>query len=525
MRTEIELSNYRCFPPGRDACLTFGPGFTAIVGQNNAGKSSLLRFFWEYRQLWEWLSAKNNLINMGQFGWGGTQGTTDPDEVFSNLNSEDLQVKFALKDLAPDPEAYPAPDALIINIARNTPGQAGLTWILGGYRAKKISWEGTDTLEVRGRRYAIQPYAELFRALASSVYIGPFRNALNAAGARHYDIEIGHDFISSWSRFKSGVSKAENRAAIKLTEELRRIFGFQSLEINPTNEGTTMQVNVDGQPYRLEELGAGLAQFLITLAFVAVQNPPYVFIDEPELNLHPSLQLDFLTTLASFAEGGVVFGTHSLGLARAANGGLYSVRRHAPGVSELHEFEATPDLAELLGELSFSGYQDLGSSRVLLVEGKHEVLAFQRILRLYGKEHEVAIVSLAGTNLINADSSAELEELRKLSTDIWVIIDSERQKAGEPLAAPREAFVQNCERLGFQICVLERRAFENYLTEDAVSAVKGDSISSVGSYETLKEAGYPWAKAENWRIAGHLRRSDLDETDLGLFLSRLAVAS
>lgn len=383
-------------------------------------------------------------------------------------------------------------------------------------------WRDDLTLVGGGGTYSIQPYADIFGALATSVYIGPFRNALNAAGARHYDIEIGHDFIASWSRFKSGASKAENRAAIELTEELRRIFGFQSLEINPTNEGTTMQVNVDGQPYRLEELGAGLAQFLITLAFVAVQKPPYVFIDEPELNLHPSLQLDFLTTLASFAEGGVVFGTHNLGLARAANGGLYSVRRHAPGKSELHEFEATPELAELLGELSFSGYQDLGSSRVLLVEGKHEVLAFQRILRLYGKEHETAIVSLAGANLINADSAAELDELRKLSEDIWVIIDSERKAASEDVSSGRQKFAANCERLGFEVCVLERRAFENYLTGDAIAAAKGDGVAALEPFQSLKEAGSPWVKAENWRIAGHLSRADLEPTDLGRFLIRLS---
>jgi ABC-type cobalamin/Fe3+-siderophores transport system ATPase subunit len=520
MRIEVELRNYRCFPLGKAARLAFGPGFTAIVGQNNAGKSSLLRFFWEYRELWKWLAALNSLSNAKEFGWGGTQGTTDPDEVFSNLNSENLQIRFGLKDLAVGGGRHPAPEELVIEISRKN-HLASLSWVINGHPVDRISWRGNHTLVAGGGQYAIQPYAEMFQGLADSVYIGPFRNALNAAGARHYDIEIGHDFINSWSRFKSGASKAENRAAIELTEELRRIFGFQSLEINPTNEGTTMQVNVDGQPYRLEELGAGLAQFLITLAFVAVKKPPYVFIDEPELNLHPSLQLDFLTTLASFARGGVVFGTHSLGLARAANGGLYSVRRQEPGNSELHEFEATPDLAELLGELSFSGYQDLGSSRVLLVEGKHEVLAFQRILRLYGKEHEIAIVSLAGTNLINADSAAELEELRKLSTDIWVVIDSERKDAGQALAPPREAFVQNCEKLGFQVCVLGRRAFENYLTETAIKSVKADSTAPLGHYETLKEAGSPWAKAENWRIAGHLGRSDLDQTDLGRFLTRL----
>jgi ABC-type cobalamin/Fe3+-siderophores transport system ATPase subunit len=519
---EIELKNYRCFPVGRKARFAFGPGFTAIVGQNNAGKSSLLRLFWEYRNLWLRLSAGNRLADLTESQWGETQGTIDREEVFSNLNRENLHIRIAISDWVYSPEdEYPPPDELNIEISRDDPTQAQLTWVLRGHPIQRFVWETNQIMQVSGSRYSIKPYARLFGELAQSVYVGPFRNALNAAGATHYDIEIGHDFINSWARFKSGPSKAENRAAIRLTDELRRIFGFESLEINPTNEGTSMQVNVDGQPYRLDELGAGLAQFLITLAFVAVRNPPYVFIDEPELNLHPSLQLDFLTTLASFAKGGVIFGTHSLGLARAANGGIYSVQRNGPGESEVNEFESTPNLSELLGELSFSGYQALGSSTVLLVEGKHEVLAFQRILRLYGSEHRIAIVSLAGTNLINAESTAELDELRRLSDDIWVVIDSERRSASEALSAGRQGFAENCQKLGFEVCVLERRAFENYLPDSAVKAVKGEVVRALKPYETLKEASSPWAKAENWRIAGHLQRVDLEGTDLGQFFERL----
>ena len=77
---------------------------------------------------------------------------------------------------------------------------------------------------------------------------------------------------------------------------------------------------------------------------MAVRRPAYVLIDEPELNLHPSLQLDFLTTLAGYTSAGILFATHSLGLARAGAEQIYSVRREQQGVSDVRELEGTRNL-------------------------------------------------------------------------------------------------------------------------------------------------------------------------------------
>jgi integrase len=101
-----------------------------------------------------------------------------------------------------------------------------------------------------------------------------------------------------------------------------------------------------------------------------------VLIDEPELSLHPTLQLKFLETLAGYASEGVIFATHNLGLARSVAPQIYVVRRSShttpPIVAPLHSQEAR--LTELLGELSFGGFQELGFERVLLVEGVTEIL-------------------------------------------------------------------------------------------------------------------------------------------------------
>jgi hypothetical protein len=200
------------------------------------------------------------------------------------------------------------------------------------------------------------------------------------------------------------------------------------------------------------------------------------------------------------------------------------VRRNASDKREVHELPATRDYAEFLGELSYSGYNELGFDRVLLVEGPTEVPTFQMWLRLYGIEHKVLLMPLGGSSLINASSAAILSEISRITPSVSVLIDSERQVEGEELSGDRHAFVEQSTALGFDVHVLDRRALENYFPEAAIQAVKGNKYRQLGEFEARTAADPVWGKNENWRIAAHMDRSYLESTDLGTFLSRLAAS-
>jgi ABC-type cobalamin/Fe3+-siderophores transport system ATPase subunit len=521
MEFDLELKNFRSFPIDSPARLTLGSGFTSIVGVNNAGKSSLLRFFWEFRPIFAALTAEQTLqaATGQQYGIGGFQGVQDPEEVFCNLNDLDLEVTFSLRSDEGE-EGDPPPDRVRMTFPRSGLGTVSLSWEHGGRAIANGAWAGAILQDpTQGLQYSVQPYIELFRELSTAVYLGPFRNAVNAGAANYYDLQIGSSFVAQWDQFKSGPNRRQNRAAVRLTDELRNIFGLATLELNASPDDQTLQVIADGQSYRLDEQGAGLAQFVVVFAFVATRKPSFVFIDEPESSLHPALQLDFLTTLATYTKYGVVFATHSIGLAKAVGQRVYSLRRAATGHTELRDIEATKSLAEFLGELSLSGYQELGFNKVLLVEGPTEVAAVQRLLRLYHAAHEVVLVPLGGRSLINARSTPVLSELTRLSTNVWVLIDSEKAKKDAPLARDRAAFIKNCQKLGFKTCVLERRALENYFSERAVKTAFGSNARALEPYQRLKNE---WGKSDNWRVTAEMSMEELARTDLGKFLARVA---
>jgi predicted ATPase len=553
MQVEITIKNYRCFSDSKPARIVLRKGFTAFVGVNNSGKSSLLKFFYEFRDLFQYLSQPNG--NFIETLKGNSQefrlpsSIFDPEEVFCNANNRNIEIQLLLSDETTQTNTSLIPKQLIITVLRANPlissggSQAGLRFTSKLHLANGIlNWQGLSLqgteLHLAGQEPPVTQPIELShifqvsKALHDTLYIGPFRNAIDLITRIDYsyesliiedyfDIKAGRAFIRDWRTFKTGKVRKNSESAYRLTEDIRRIFGFNELEINTSDDNRTLQLFINRKSYLLSELGSGLAQFILVLANAAIKQPSYILIDEPELNLHPSLQLDFLTALGSYAAEGVLFATHSIGLARASAELIYSIRKDAEGESEVRKLETTPRLSEFLGELSFSGYRELGFDKILLVEGATEVKMIQQFLRKYGKDHQIVLLPLGGSQLIKKSSEAELEEIKRICENVSALIDSELTAPEAAIEPSRAAFVEKCKKANIDCHVLERRAIENYLSDRAVKQVKGNKHRALEPYEALKDAPHGWAKAENWRIAQEMTREELEGTDLGEFLKRL----
>ena len=529
---DITIKNYRCFPDQKPLRISMRGGFTALVGANNSGKSSLLKLFYELRGLFSLIRSgsgnfMNALIQSKKEAFSPASSVVDITELFCNANSRNITLEFEVhSDLDRKQRTDVLPERIILTIVRDT-NTFGAEILVNG----KILNIGTGTsfnvpdsshFTIGGTVFDMGDYYRVFEALSSTAYIGAFRNAINIGGRdNYYDIQIGEQLIKSWDSLKAGRSKKKVDAALKLTEDIRRIFEYRSLEINTSSDNQTLQVIVNGKSYRLEELGSGLAQFIIILANIAAKRPSWVLIDEPELNLHASLQIDFLTTLASYATEGIIFATHNIGLARVSAERIYSLRPDDQGQSEVQDIELMPGLSEFLGELSFSGYRELGFDKVLLVEGPKEVKTVQQLLRKYNKDHKVVLLPLGGSSFINAKSEPELQEIKRITENIFSLIDSEREAAGAPLQPERQAFLDTCQKVGINCHVLERRAIENYLSDRALKIIKGDKYRALEPYEKLEDVSPSWGKQENWRIAREMTQEELDSTDLGMFLNNL----
>ncbi len=529
MRIEITLKNYRCFADRYPARVVIEDGLIAFVGVNNAGKSTLLRFLYEFRQFFQHLTNEHH---WSQSTNGEPRGLSlpppirDPIEIYTDSNDRALTLEFRVSSVPGWPSiSVPEAEAIEFQFRRKERSNFRL-FRIDYSRDKRFPLTDSAPREphcvlVHGdERVCLRNYVEAMRRLSRTLYVGAFRNVLNTGASSYFDIHVGDAFIRQWRAMQTGNERLANHACLKVEQKVAELLGYQSLVIQAADSNDTLHVVANGQPYKLHELGSGLAQCILVLVNAAVARPGYILIDEPELHLHPSLQLDFLTALGSFAEYGTLFSTHSIGLARAAADRIYSVVRR-DGVSRVEEFEQLRNLPEFLGAMSYSSYHAIGFDKVLLVEGTTEVLAIQRLLRKLRKDHRILLLPLGGSALINTGRESELSEIKRITPNVSALIDSEKASAAVSLSRDRAGFQAACVKLGFACHVLERRALENYLSEAAIKQVKGDRYRALGEFENLKDANPAWAKNENWRIIGEMDWSDVKDTDLGRFLDGL----
>jgi AAA domain, putative AbiEii toxin, Type IV TA system len=526
VNVEISLQNYRCFPEHHPAKFRIGPGFTAFVGPNNSGKSTLLRFFYEFRNLFLNIGNPNFLrpLLIGQGRSIVLADVVDSQEVFSREN--DLSIELRIKLLGEsDQGRLVSANEFIFTIDRDLAVR-----LQTNANGSLLSPDETAVLQntqlfLHSRATAAADLSEILAAvsvLAGSRYVGAFRNVLNVTQSRPYfDISVGVSVVLAWRDLKTGRNSRNRQRALELEQSIRSIFGFDAFSLDAADDGESFVARINDQSFRLDELGSGLAQFVLVFLAAATSKGSVLLIDEPESNLHPSLQIAFLTALAAEYEHGVVFATHNLGLARAIAPEIYSFQLISDGVSAVRPFENDARLPELLGELSFGAYQDLGHSRILLVEGPSEVTAVSVLLRKLGKDQEVVLLPLSGDSLINAKTARQLAEIKRLSVNIGALIDSEKKSEEAEIEKPRQRFAHNCARLGIKCHVLERRAFENYLPERAIQEVKGPKYRALAAFEASESVGSLfWDKDENWRICQRMSKKEFEETqDLYTFLS------
>jgi hypothetical protein len=277
---DLEVHNLRSFTE-TPAHLKLSGSFTALLGINNAGKSSLLRMFWELRPVFSTLvnafqthggSDAMNLLGGARLGPGSQLAPGErlfPTRTFGDLT---LIFRFGPSPHGQDDDWWPS--VATVTLHRDTsmslkvevpagpfpPSQQPGSQHISALENTRGAGDASPIYQSRaGYKVDVQPILEMARYLADAMYIGPFRNAINVGAGPYFDIHIGDAFVAQLHTWKSGPNTEQNEAIYRMAQELQRIFEFEDLEINPAPDGKTLQLIIDGFSYRSSEIGAGFA--------------------------------------------------------------------------------------------------------------------------------------------------------------------------------------------------------------------------------------------------------------------------
>jgi ABC-type cobalamin/Fe3+-siderophores transport system ATPase subunit len=483
---EITIRNYRSIPYNNPITISIKPGITFILGVNNVGKSNLLRFFYELR----WLFSGKDFNG-------------------ENITYEKIKNQQSIESIKIDFKYYS-------NILKCT---IAPTYGLSSKEfGKSFNLDGIDN--INPFNYFIhKPMSEIFD---KSMYVGSFRVATVNASSYYFDISIGRYFVNQWHSWANGNDIGTKKKIRELKEEIKDIFGFKKFEIAVKNDNQTLEIENENGFFDLEELGAGISHYILVLLNALIKEPNFILIDEPENGLHPKMQIQFITALAKKAKYGIIATSHSIGLARSVADTTYYLSKKENGRLSLDLFgeKYSPSVFSSINEMGYSQFVELGGNHILLVEGRTDIKAFREILRKYNIEQYFIIIDLGGRTNINGKSAESLAELTRLNAKSYnVIFDSEYEAENQDLKADFQAFVSNCQNLGFNVFPTDYHSTENYITQEALDKkYQPNQYQALNKYEKRDKIRDFWDKNDNWLLIKEMNLEDFENTGLDKFI-------
>ena len=305
------------------------------------------------------------------------------------------------------------------------------------------------------------------------------RNLVNegAGGGNYFDLSAGTAFTNEWGSLKNGTGTHGAHDALKAEKLTADLLNWPSLSINANHDKKQIYLTKDGiSRFAMSELGAGISELVLCIVTAAIRKPSWILIDEPESHLHTALQVKFVEAMSSLASHGVMFTTHSIGLARTCADSILLVEQDKTGRSTLRPFESVTNHSQSMGELSSSQFHELGFNKLLLCECITKVKTLRQILRHWKLDASVMLVPLGGTSLIDSKRQDGLSEFKRFGVEVFVLVDSARDSA-EASKAGRNKFIEQCEKLFGKGHSMQKsyRATKNYFTAEAISkAMRSD---------------------------------------------------
>jgi energy-coupling factor transporter ATP-binding protein EcfA2 len=527
---DITLSDYRCFSAERPAVIELRSNRQAFVGLNNSGKSALLRMFFELRPLWQSLASTQN--------WKGLRRGLDlqllspaaqqlPTEsvIRSNSRSKRTAICFQSKD-----NTTTSPTSFSIEIADRSvrlvvPDMAELpaeaTLIETDTRGELSYATNRGTMHFGNVSTVLDFAAEL----SMVQYMPAARSSATGSrgGQAWFDTKIGSELVAHLRQIETNRSSEVASKFNIVQSTIGEILGLEGLRIIPIPDGdrNDLQISVKGRTRNLDEYGTGVGEFVIVAMQAFVMNPSWLLIDEPESHLHPAMQIRFLELLASQAKYGILFATHSLGLARMAADKVWVVTKDRDtDVSTVSPLADPKTPSELLLGLQYGSFAAIGASHILWVEGPTDAAVFRQWLPKLDLDLKFLVLPLRGTDGIRVECATELSEIKRLGIPVSAIIDSERDSEAAELQKGRMAFVSECEKAQIGVLVTKLRAIENYFDQASIDEAFPDhGYKALAQFEKGPNG---WPKRDNWKIARAMTEEAIRATDIGQFIIKIA---
>ncbi len=304
-----------------------------------------------------------------------------------------------------------------------------------------------------------------------------------------YDFN-GTNLIKTLAEFKEpDLGRDDDKAKFgKIRQFFCDLMSLPDADLSIPPDHSKIIVDNNGLRLPLESYGTGVHQTIILLTAILSNSNAFFAIEEPEIHLHPRLQKHLINFLFLNTNNEFLISTHSSAIVNA----VYSLILAKQSASIIHveadskgtkgrSISNSVEILSSIRDLGVSASEVLQANCLIWVEGPSDRVYLKRWLSLF----DPALVEdihyhflFYGGRLLKGYSLEDVEAIEndlvnilKINRNSIIVIDSDKKYAGDTILEYKSRVQLESSKVGTLCWVTSGREIENYLPEEAIEPV------------------------------------------------------